>query len=111
MRALQRLLKPGGYLIINSHRNPQSLASIINAAGGGSNDGIDLNYSKLKRLLNDCGFEIERTRPVGVWMYRHKLQLTANSASPWSKRLESMFKHEIFAPIAPDVVVVARKTR
>lgn len=109
LRALHRLLKPGAYLIINSHRNPQSLASMINAAGGGSNEGIDLSYFKLKRLLHECGFEIVLIRPVGVWMYRHKLQSAADVESARAKRLESIFKYKIFAPIAPDAVVVARK--
>src|SRR6185295_8842136 len=50
LKAVVALLRPGGHLVINSHRNPLSLAAVLNRATGGSDD-MDLHYFKLKRLL------------------------------------------------------------
>ena len=107
--ALYRLLRPDGYLVINSHRNPQSLAALLNSLTGGGDHGMDLHYFKLKRLLRASGFEIVHSRPVGVWMYRHKLLQFARLGSAQSTRMEALFKHESFTPIAPDAVIVAKK--
>ena len=109
LRALHRLLRPNGYLIINSHRNPQSVAALLHAVTGGGNQGMDLNYFKLKRLLGACGFEVVRSRPVGVWMYRYKLMQGTGGEATRFQRRESIFQHPIFTPFAPDAVLVARK--
>lgn len=107
MRTLNRLLRPGGYLVINSHRNPHSISDILQRIGN-ANQGMDLHYFKLKRLLRKHGFEIVKTRPIGAWMYRAKL-MDASYDSASTKRLESMFTSSMFTPIAPDAVIVARK--
>jgi len=109
LQALHRALGPKAYLIINSHRNPRSLAMLFNAVTGGGDQGMDLHFPKLKRLLHSCGFEIVQSRPIGFWMYRHKLMEFADAESPRDQRRESMFKSMIFTPFAPDAVVVARK--
>lgn len=111
LQALHRVLRPKAYLIINSHRNPQAISSLLNAATGGDNKGMDLHYFKLRKLLRDCGFQIIHSRPVGVWMYRHKLMQFADLAATGSRRRESIFKLPIFTPVAPDAVVIARKLR
>lgn len=107
LRALHDLLRTSGYLIINSHRNPHSIAALLDTVTGGGDHGMDLHYFKLKSLLRNSGFEIVHTRPVGVWMYRHKLLQRADLKS--SRQRESFFRHAMFTPFAPDAVVVARK--
>ena len=104
-----RLLRPKAYLILNTHRNPRSIAALLNAAAGGGDQGMDLHYSRLRRLLRTCGFEVVSSRPVGVWMFRNKFLLAADFESTRAQRLESIFRHPIFTPIAPDAVIVARR--
>ena len=109
LHALHRLLRPKAYLILNTHRNPRSIAALLNAAAGGGDQGMDLHYSRLRRLLRTCGFEVVSSRPVGVWMFRNKFLLAADFESTRAQRLESIFRHPIFTPIAPDAVIVARR--
>ena len=109
LRALHRLLRQDAYLIINSHRNPQSIAALLNAVTGGGDHLMDLHYFKFKELLRDCGFEIMHSRPVGFQLYRSKLQATADPQSAASRWRESFFRSEILTPFSPDAVIVARK--
>jgi ubiquinone/menaquinone biosynthesis C-methylase UbiE len=109
LRTLNRLLREGGYLIINSHRNPRSIAATLLRLSG-VDAGLDLHYPKLQRLLREHGFEVARTRPIGAWMYRAKL-MAADPQSARARRLEALFSHSVFTAFAPDAVVVARKTR
>ena len=109
LKALNRLLRTNSYLIINSHRNPHSISALLNNITGGDNQGMDLHYFKLKRLLRSCGFEIVSSRPVGAWMFRHSMHQAADFDSATAQRRESLFSSRIFSPLAPDVVIVARK--
>ena len=109
LKGLHRLLRPNAYLIINSHRNPRSISAMLNSLTGGRDQSMDLNNSKFKTLLRSTGFEIDQIRPIGVWMYRDKLQRLADIESPWAKRMESVFSHRGFAAIAPDAVIVAKR--
>ncbi|CAN5730730.1 hypothetical protein BH11PSE8_BH11PSE8_06320 [soil metagenome] len=108
LRTLHRLLRPAGRLVINSHRNPHSLAQLFNTLTGGPESGMDLTYFKLKSLLRECGFEIESIRPIAAWMYRFKLQTTTPDPDK-AARLEQTFGSSLFATIAPDAIVVVRK--
>lgn len=108
MKTLHRVLRPGGYLIINSHRNPHSLAMLLHAATGGGSAGMDLHWFKLKALLRDCGFEVAQVHPIGAWMYRSRLQGREHDPKR-AAVLERRYGHAIFAPFAPDALVVARK--
>lgn len=109
LRTLNRLVRNGGYLIVNNHRNPYSAASTALRLAG-IDSGLDLTHSKFKRLLRTHGFEIERTHPIGVWMFRSKL-MVADPQSARAKRLEAIFGRSMFTPIAPDAVLICRKTR
>ena len=108
MKTLHRVLRSGGHLIINSHRNPHSLATLLHAATGGSFGGMDLHYFKLKSLLRDCGFAVAQVYPIGAWMYRYSIQGQQHEPQR-AAQLERRFSSPIFAPVSPDVVVVARK--
>src|SRR6185436_6830497 len=74
--ALKRRLAPGGYLIINNHRNPWSALDTLYRLAGGTSD-LDLTYGKLARLLHSNGFRIVRTYPIGVWLLRHRMIQTS----------------------------------
>jgi len=104
--ALRQLIRPGGYLIINSHRNPHSLAALFNGMTGGPSQGSDLSFFKLLRLLERFGFRVRKALPIAVWMYRSALMGTEHSQRR-AATLERCFRSAIFAPIAPDVVIVA----
>ena len=108
MQTLARVLRPGGHLVINSHCNPLSLAVLFNTLTGGGSSGMDLHYFKLKALLRDHGLEIVQVHPIGVWMYRSSVQATPHTPEH-ADRQDQRFSNPIYAPIAPDVVVVARR--
>jgi ubiquinone/menaquinone biosynthesis C-methylase UbiE len=108
LQALHRALRPEGVLILDSHRNPHSLAALMHAATGGRQE-MDLHYFKLRRLLRRHGFEIRQVLPIGVWLYRSKLLNTVHDDAR-AQRWERRFAAPVYAPIAPDVVVVAAKS-
>jgi len=106
LKAIVALLRPGGYLVINSHRNPLSLAAMLNRATGGSDD-MDLHYYKLRQLLKLHGVRIIKARAIGFWLFRSRM--FAKADSPRAEVLERLFKWPVFAPLAPDVFLVGRK--
>jgi ubiquinone/menaquinone biosynthesis C-methylase UbiE len=110
LQALNRLLRMDGHLVINSHRNPHALASLMIKLGGGEH-GMDLTYPLVKRILREAGFRIEQVRPVAVWVCRGKLQESPILRQPMADRLEKWFAAASWAPIAPDAVIVARKVQ
>ena len=107
LSALCPLLRPGGHLILNSHRNPFSLAAVFNRVTGGS-DEMDLNYFKLKRLLTRHGVKIVRVRAIGFWLFRSRMLASVGLESS-TGILEQIFQWPVFAPLSPDTFVVARK--
>ena len=110
MKTLHRVLRPRGHLIINSHRNPYSVANMLHAATGGGFNGLDLHHFKLKTLLRDSGFEVVQVISIAAWMYRSSVQMKSHDPRR-AEELERRFSSPFFAPFAPDALVVARKTR
>ncbi len=106
--AVSRLVRKGGHLIVNSHRNPHSIGAAVLALRGHVH-GMDLTYWKLKRLLREHGFEVVRVRSIGVWLVRARMRTAAVLEARGAAPAERVFRHRMFAPIAPDCVVVARK--
>jgi ubiquinone/menaquinone biosynthesis C-methylase UbiE len=107
LNAIHGMLRPDAYLIINSHRNPHAIATLLHRITGGSTD-MDLHYFKLRSLLHRCGFRIQRVIPIGAWMYRFKLQCDERDPAQ-AERLERRFGSAMLAPIAPDMLVVAKR--
>jgi SAM-dependent methyltransferase len=101
------LLRPGGHLFINNHRNPHSLAEVLYRGTGGKRQ-LDLSYFKLARMLDKRRLKIETSRAIGFWMFRSRMLARAN-ASGTANVLERAFKAPIFAPFAPDAVIIATK--
>lgn len=110
LRALNRHQPIGGYLIINNHRNPTSLANWTSRLRGATVD-VDLTHRILSRLLNETGYEIVTVRPVGAWQYRAKLESLGETNPGLAEKLERVFRAGFLTPVAPDAVLIARKVR
>lgn len=109
LRAITRRLARGGHLLINSHRNPRALYALLDRATGGTSGSMDLHLPKLRGLLSRHGLEIVALQPIGAWMFRTSLMLSTRPDDARAIRNEARFGAELFAPIAPDLIVVARK--
>ena len=107
--SISRLLRKGGHLIINSHRNPHAIGSLLQTLKGGAH-GMDLTYWKISRMLRDQGFRILSARPIGFWVYRSRLRDERTLTSAGAAIAEKTFRHRIWAPFAPDCILVAQKT-
>lgn len=109
LKALSRRLVRGGHLVINSHRNPRALHALLNRLTGGDAGAMDLHLPKLRALLARHGLRIVAMQPIGVWMIRHRIMASARADDPRALKNEARFGGEMFAPIAPDVIVIAQK--
>ena len=109
LKALTKRLAPGGHLVINSHRNPRALYALLNRMSGGNAGSMDLHLAKLRSLLNRHGLSIVGLQPIGAWMYRTSLMLTTKVDDARAVKNEARFGGELFASIAPDVIVVAKR--
>lgn len=109
LRALVARLAPGGYLVINSHRNPRALYSLLDRASGGDAGSMDLHLGKLRTLLGRHGLQIRRRQPIGAWMFRSRMLQSYEPDDPVAVANEQRFSHPLLASIAPDVVIVAQR--
>ncbi len=110
LRALSPMVRMGGYLLVNNHRNPWALMNVFDRLTGGTAD-VHLTPPMFKRILADAGFDIVETRPIAVWQYRSKLAAQAGSQPDREARLERRYGGSFWTPIAPDAVILARKVR
>lgn len=110
LRALSPMVKMGGHLLVNNHRNPWAFMSLIDRFGARQME-IDLTPPLFKRILADAGFDIVTSRPIAVWQYRFGLAARAGSDPAREARLEKRFSSSFWSPIAPDALILARKVR
>lgn len=108
LRALVARLAPGGYLVINSHRNPRALYSLLDRASGGDSGSMDLHLGKLRRLLGRHGLRVRQQQPIGAWMFRSHMLQSYKPDSPVAVANEQRFSHPFLAGIAPDAIIVAQ---
>lgn len=106
LRAIYRRLKPGGYLVVNNHRNPNALMS---RGAASRREQIDLSSAKFARLLSDAGFDIVNRRAIGFWIFRHRLTQAVYLESRVAQLFERWFQSSLFASLSPDAIIVARK--
>jgi len=110
LAALNGCLRPGGWLVIDNHRNPRSLAPLVRRASGGANE-MDLTHAKLRALLTVAGFRIVWQRPIGAWIYRDRLFQDGLRNRKPDGYPEKLFQHSGLVPMSPAAVIVARKVR
>ncbi len=108
LQVLARLVRPGGYLIVNNHRNPHSLAALLHRATGG-NMQMDLTHSLYRSILAESGFQVVDSRPIGVWLYRSGLTGTVGRIDDKILAREKFWCRSVLAPIAPDTVLIAQR--
>jgi SAM-dependent methyltransferase len=108
LRAISGLVRSGGHLVINSHRNPHAIGSLLQGAAGRTH-GMDLTYWKIARMLRDQGLRIVSVRSIGFWVMRARLRTDRALNSRAGRIAERAFQHRFWAPFAPDCVLVARK--
>ena len=106
--AISDQLKMGGHLIINNHRNPRALRTLLFKLNGGSHE-LDLTHEKLSGILASHGFRIVMCRTVGFWMFRDAIAAGVRLDSWYSNVLESIFKFGAFSSLSQDTIVVAKK--
>lgn len=110
LRAIVKRMTRGGHLIINSHRNPRALYALFDRlTGGDAGEKLDLHLPKLRALLARHGLDIVALQPIGVWMYRTGVLASTRADDPRAQRLEARFGSPMFAAVAPDLIVVARR--
>lgn len=110
LKALNSHLKEGGFLLVNNHRNPLAILSVLDRLGRGSMRA-DLTHSGFRRQLERGGFRVVRAFPIGVWIFRHRLAARLGSDTRLEARLERLFSSGMWAAVAPDTVILARKVR
>lgn len=108
LQVLAEMVRPSGYLIINNHRNPHSLAALLHRATGGPSE-TDLTYSGLRRILGANGFQIIESHPIGAWLYRSRMFNQIGKLDDKLLKRERLFGHRMLSPIAPDTILVARR--
>ena len=117
LRTLNQLLRPGGYLLANNHRNPLAVAQLLARSRARPEDasehgaGNTLTHRAFAAMLGTAGFSIAEVRPIAVWQYRARLMARAGSDPAREERLERLFGARVWATWAPDTVILARKDR
>jgi len=107
--AIAPLVRPGGLLIVNSHRNPNSIGARLQSWRGHA-QGMDLTYGRMKRLLREHGFQIVAVRTIGFWVIRARMRTGEVLNGRAAEIAERVFRHRFWAPLAPDCIIVARKS-
>jgi SAM-dependent methyltransferase len=109
LRALARLLRPGGMLIVNNHRNPESIgARLLHSSG--IDEGMDLTNVAFMAMLDEHDFTVEQVRPVGAWLVRSSMRRNDALLAGRSARLaDRVFGGRAFARWSPNCIFVARR--
>lgn len=105
---IANIIEPGGYFIINNHRNPGSLHERLLSIKGESNN-LELSYANLKQLLYSNGFRIEKKIGIGIWVYRYGLRESTCLSSSVLRYLEPLSRIGFLAPFCPDYIIIAKK--
>jgi SAM-dependent methyltransferase len=105
--ALAKMVKPGGYLVANNHRNPVCLRHILR---GRQTNRQTLTYFDFRRMLAAVGFSIEQAYGIGAWIHRTRgLGDRLEHAGMISRVIEAMSANKALAALSPDMVIVARR--
>ncbi len=115
LRTLADLVAPGGYLVLNSHRNPRCLRNLLLRLRGQPLSGcqgrpMDLHYGELRRLLAGFHFRVVRTQGIGFWIFRAALEqptVLNSRVAAWLEAVCGWLRP--LAPFCPDAIVVAQR--
>lgn len=110
LRELNRRMETGALLVVNNHRNPCALMHRLASLAGGTIH-MDLTPRRFRMCLADAGFDIVEAAPIAAWQFRNALAARAGSRPVLETRMEALFSAPVFAAIAPDAVILARKVR
>src|SRR5207237_1003369 len=89
LKALHGLLGEGGYLVINNHRNPGSINNrLLRLRGEPLQE--NLSHGKMRGLLRDAGFAVERTYGIALWMVLGRLNRPEVLSSRLVKAVEPL---------------------
>ena len=107
---LNSRLRVGGVLIINNHRNPMAIQSLLYSVTGGEPD-MDLDHNTLRKYLNASGFKIRTVHGIGFWVVRHSLCRRETLESRAARLLEPLSSLPFAARFSPDAIVIDEKIR
>jgi len=105
LAAIARRLVPGGYLVVDNHRNPWSLRNLLHRA----EPALDLHHFRLRDLLRANGLEIVQVYGIGWWIVLDRQNRASVLFSRSADLLESLPVGRVLAWVCPDAVVVARR--
>ena len=108
LQFLHSTLRTGGHLILNNHRNPHSVQNRLFSLTGGQHE-MDLTYGKLRKLLEEQGFQIAMTFGIGGWILRHSFARREIFESAMSETFEKVSRILIPPSLCPDMIVIAKK--
>jgi SAM-dependent methyltransferase len=108
MAAIARHVRPGGHLVVNSHRNPHCVGALLQTLGGHAH-GMDLGFGKMKRLLAANGLRVRSVRSIGTWVLMARMRTPAILEGRTGALAERMLAARLFAPVAPDCIIVAQR--
>lgn len=106
LKGLRRIIKPGGVLIVNNHRNPGSLHARLMRLKG-ERPETDLSHDKLARLFVENDFQVERTIGIGLWVVMHRLRVDTMKRT-LLQNLEPLSRLPLASTLCPDAVIIAR---
>lgn len=110
LAALARLVRPGGYLIVNNHRNPEAIGARLLRARG-HDQGLDLTNAAFADLLRAHRFEVLDARATGVWIVRSRMRHDeALLSGSFARLADRLLGGTAFVKWATNCVLVARRT-
>jgi ubiquinone/menaquinone biosynthesis C-methylase UbiE len=109
LTALHRRLVPGGFLILNNHRNPQSIYNRVRKWQSEPAQGT-LDYDTLFAELRDTGYRVVRTIGIAPWYVHHRLDAPWVCASTVLRLTELLGRVPGLYRLCPDAILVAERT-
>lgn len=111
LRALAKLVRPGGHLIVNNHRNPEAIGSRL-LRWQGHDEGLDLANDAFMRTLDAHGFRVVDARSIGVWLVRSSMRRNeAVLSGAMARFADRALGGRAFARWAQNCVLVAQRQR
>ena len=105
---LAKAVKPGGYLVVNNHRNPGALMVRL-ARASGAPAGVDLTHAKFDGLLREAGFEPVQVHGIGLCVLSGRFARASLLTNPLFNAVDRISELSPLAPLCPDAIIVARR--